>query len=131
MQVAVTGPVPPALVHQSVDDRGFVWLEEEAFTDFAGDVDPVTSKFLSAVQQPLASNIFDEAMGVPAWRSLPSWYLIATEDEALPPPAQQMFAQRMGATTVEVPSSHVAMVSHPKEVIRLTETASDTLAANR
>ena len=125
------GPVPPALVHQSVDDRGFVWLAEDGFTHFAADVDPVTSKVMFAVQQPLASNIFNDAMGVPAWRSLPSWYLIATEDEAIPPPAQQMFAQRMGATTIEVPSSHLAMVSHPKEVIRLTEMASDALAANR
>jgi pimeloyl-ACP methyl ester carboxylesterase len=64
-------------------------------------------------------------MGVPAWRSLPSWYLVATEDEAIPPPAEQMFAKRMGATTIEVPSSHVAMVSHPKDVIGLIETAAD------
>ena len=125
------GPVPPALVHQSVDDRGFVWLAEEAFANFAADVDPVTSKFMFAVQQPLASNIFGDPMGVPAWRSLPSWYLIATEDQAIPPPAQQMFAQRMGATAIEVPSSHVAMVSHPKDVIRLTEMAGDALAAKR
>src|SRR6266513_296146 len=74
------GPVPPALVHQSVDDRGFVWLAEDGFTHFAADVDPVTSKVMFAVQQPLASSIFNDAMGVPAWRSLPSWYLIATED---------------------------------------------------
>jgi pimeloyl-ACP methyl ester carboxylesterase len=126
------GPVPPALAHQSVDDRGFVWLAEDDFTNhFAADVDPVTSKVMFAVQQPLASNTFSDAMGVPAWRSLPSWYLIATEDQAIPPPAQQMFAQRMGATTIDVASSHVAMVSHPKDVIRLTEIASDALAANR
>ena len=126
------GPVPPALVHQSIDDRGFVWLAEEAFTShFAADVDPVTSKVMFAVQQPLASNIFSDVMGVPAWRSLPSWYLIATEDQAIPPPAQQGFAQRMGATTIEVPSSHLAMVSHPKDVIRLTEMASDAFAAIR
>jgi pimeloyl-ACP methyl ester carboxylesterase len=126
------GPVPPALVHQSIDDRGFVWLAEEAFTShFAADVDPVTSKVMFAVQQPIASDIFSDVMGVPAWRSLPSWYLVATEDQAIPPPAQQSFAQRMGATTIEVPSSHLAMVSHPKEVIRLTEMASDALAANR
>ena len=73
----------------------------------------------------------EDEMGVPAWRSLPSWYLIATEDQAIPPPAQQMFAQRMGATTIEVPSSHVAMVSHPKDVIRLTGMAIDTVAADR
>jgi pimeloyl-ACP methyl ester carboxylesterase len=125
------GPVPPALQHQSVDEHGFVWLAEDDFTNFAADVDPVTSKFMFAVQQPLASNIFNDVMGVPAWRSLPSWYLIATEDEALSPPAQQMFARRMGATTIEVPSSHVAMVSHPKDVIRLTEMAGDALAATR
>ena len=126
------GPVPPALVHQSIDDRGFVWLAEEAFTShFAADVDPVMSKVMFAVQQPIASDIFSDVMGVPAWRSLPSWYLVATEDQAIPPPAQQSFAQRMGATTIEVPSSHLAMVSHPKEVIRLTEMASDALAANR
>ena len=125
------GPPPPALVHQSVDDRGFVWLAEEGFTHFAADVDPVTSKFMFAVQQPLASNAFNDAMGVPAWRSLPSWYLIATEDQAIPPPAQQMFAERMGATTIDVPSSHVAMVSHPKDVILLTEMATEALAANR
>jgi len=125
------GPVPPALVHQSVDDRGFVWLAEDGFTHFAADVDPVTSKVMFAVQQPLASNIFSDVMGVPAWRSLPSWYLIATEDQAIPPAAQQGFAQRMGATTIEVPSSHLAMVSHPKDVIRLTEMAGDALAAIR
>jgi pimeloyl-ACP methyl ester carboxylesterase len=126
------GPVPPALVHQSVDDRGFVWLAEDDFTKhFAADVDPVTSKIMFAVQQPLASNAFGDAMGVPAWRSLPSWYLIATEDQAIPPPAQHMFAERMGATTIEVPSGHLAMVSHPKDVIRLTEMAGDALVANR
>jgi pimeloyl-ACP methyl ester carboxylesterase len=126
------GPPAPALVHQSIDDRGFVWLAEDDFTGhFAADVDPVTSKVMFAVQQPLASSAFNDEMGVPAWRSLPSWYLITTEDEALPPPAQRMFADRMGATTMDVPSSHVAMVSHPKDVIRLTEMASDAVAVDR
>ena len=124
------GPVPPALVHQSADNRGFVWLSEDDFTNhFAADVDPVTSKVMFAVQQPIASSAFADVMGVPAWRSLPTWYLVATEDEAIPPPAEQMFAKRMGATTIEVPSSHVAMVSHPKEVIGLIEMAIDAADA--
>jgi alpha/beta hydrolase family protein len=55
-------------------------------------------------------------MGVPAWKSLPSWYLVATQDEAIPPDAERLFASRMGATTIEVSSSHLAMVSHPDEV---------------
>jgi pimeloyl-ACP methyl ester carboxylesterase len=64
-------------------------------------------------------------MGVPAWKSLPSWYLVASDDEALPPDAERLFAKRMGATVVEVPSSHLAMVSHPGDVAKLTESALD------
>jgi pimeloyl-ACP methyl ester carboxylesterase len=64
-------------------------------------------------------------MGVPAWKSLPSWYLITTDDQALPPPAQHLFAKRMGATVIEVPSSHLPFVSHPREVVKLIETAAE------
>ena len=69
-----------------------------------------------AVQQGLSMSTFEDVMGVPAWKSHPSWYLVATNDEAIPPDAERMFAERMGATTVEVASSHVAMVSHPDAV---------------
>jgi pimeloyl-ACP methyl ester carboxylesterase len=122
------GPVTPALQHQFVDDKGFIWLAEEDFTNhFAADVDPTRSKVMFAVQQPLASSAFADVMGVPAWKSLPSWFLIATEDEAIPPEVERMFAQRMGATVVEVPSSHVAMVSHPKEVVQLIQMAASAV----
>jgi pimeloyl-ACP methyl ester carboxylesterase len=82
-----------------------------------------------AAQQPIAMSIFEEAMGVPAWKTLPSWYLVADDDEALPPDAERLFATRMGATTVEIPSSHVAMVSHPGEVAQLIETAAGAMTA--
>ncbi len=68
-------------------------------------------------------------MGVPAWKSHPSWYLVATNDEAIPPDAERMFAKRMGAKTVEVRCSHLAMVSHPAEVVRLIEAAANVPAA--
>jgi pimeloyl-ACP methyl ester carboxylesterase len=68
-------------------------------------------------------------MGEPAWKSLPSWYLVAQNDEAIPPDAERQFADRMGATTVEIPSSHVAMVSHPAEVADLIEKAAETVGA--
>jgi pimeloyl-ACP methyl ester carboxylesterase len=67
-------------------------------------------------------------MGVPAWKSLPSWYLVAMNDEAIPPDAERMFAQRMGANTIEVPSGHLAMVSHPDEVVRLIEAVANATA---
>ncbi len=121
------GPPPPALVHQVVDDEGFAWLAEDAFINYfpGGDIDPVKSKVLYAVQQPLSVNAFSDVMSVPAWKSLPSWYLVAQADQALPPDAQRAFANRMGATTAEVPSGHLAMVSHPADVVKLIEAAAE------
>jgi pimeloyl-ACP methyl ester carboxylesterase len=62
-------------------------------------------------------------MGVPAWKSLPTWYMVGQNDEAIPPEAERSFAQRMGATTTEVPTSHVAMVSHPTDVVTMIKAA--------
>jgi pimeloyl-ACP methyl ester carboxylesterase len=120
------GPVTPALAHLFTDARGFGWLSEDDFVNhFAGDLEPARARVLYAVQQPLASSAFTDVMGVPAWKALPSWYLVAQNDEAIPPDAERQFAARMGATTVEIPSSHVAMVSHPTEVAELIEQAAD------
>jgi pimeloyl-ACP methyl ester carboxylesterase len=124
------GPVTPALAHLFTDSRGFGWLSEDDFVNhFAADVDPTRARVLYAVQQALASSAFTDVMGEPAWKSLPTWYLVAENDEALPPDAERQFAARMGATTVEIPSSHVAMVSHPGEVARLIETAAEAVLA--
>jgi len=124
------GPTPPALAHLFTDSRGFGWLPEDDFVKyFAADVDPVKAKVMHAVQQPLAGSTFTDVMGVPAWKSLPSWYLVATNDQAIPPDAERLFASRMGAATIEVPSSHVAMVSQPREVADLIGAAAETCAA--
>ena len=122
------GPPTPALAHMFNDSRGFGWLSEDDFVDhFAGDVDATWARVMYAVQQPIALSAFEDTMGVPAWKSLPTWYLVSQNDEAIPPDAERMFASRMGATTVEVPSSHVAMVSHPMDVANLIETAAETV----
>ena len=126
------GPVTPALAHLVTDTRGYTWLSEDDFVGhFAADVDPVQAKVMYAVQQALAASAFGEVMGVPAWKTLPSWYLVATDDQALPPDAERLFASRMGAITVEIPSSHVAMVSHPGDVAQLIQTAADAVPAGR
>jgi pimeloyl-ACP methyl ester carboxylesterase len=118
------GPPTPSLAHLFVDERGYGWLPEDDFVGhFAGDVDPVKARVMYAVQQPISMSAFDEVMGVPAWKAQPSWFLVATNDEAIPPDAERQFAHRMGATTVEVASSHVPMVSHPDAVVELIETA--------
>jgi len=124
------GPPTPALAHLDVDDKGFAWLPEDDFINhFAADVDQVAAKVMFAVQQPLHWSALGEVMGVPAWKSLPSWFLIADGDQAIPPDAQRQFAPRMGATTVEVSTNHVAMVSHPDEVLQLITTAAETVPA--
>jgi pimeloyl-ACP methyl ester carboxylesterase len=125
------GPVTPALVHLVTDKQGYTWLSEDDFVHhFAADVDPVQAKVMYAVQQALAASAFGTEMGTPAWKSLPSWYLVATNDEAIPPDAERQFASRMGAVTVEVPSSHVAMVSHPGEVAQLIKDAGTAVTAD-
>jgi pimeloyl-ACP methyl ester carboxylesterase len=120
------GPVTPAAKHLFTDKHGFGWLSEDDFVNhFAADVDPVKAKVMYAVQQPLAGSAYADVMGTPAWKSLPSWYLVAKDDQAIPPEAEMQFAQRMGATTVEVASSHVAMVSHSEAVVELVEQAAE------
>ena len=117
-------PPSPALAHLDIDQEGFAWLPEDDFVNhFAADVDPVKAKVMYAVQQPLHSSALQDVMGVPAWKSLPSWFLVADGDQAIPPDAQRQFAARMGATTIEVPTNHVAMVSHPDEVLNFITTA--------
>jgi pimeloyl-ACP methyl ester carboxylesterase len=124
------GPPTPALAHLIVDEQGFAWIPEEDFVaHFAADVDPAKARVMYAVQQCLAMSTFEDVMGVPAWKSHPTWYLVATEDQAIPPDAERMFAKRMGASTVEVASSHVAMVSHPDEVARLIQAAAQAAQA--
>ena len=124
------GPVTPALAHLVTDKQGFGWLSEDDFVShFAADVDPVKAKVMYAVQQALAMSAFGDMMGVPAWKTLPSWYLVAADDQAIPPDAERMFASRMAATTVEIPASHVAMVSHPGDVAQLIKTAAEAVPA--
>ena len=118
------GPVTPALAHLFTDRRGYGWLSEDDFVHhFAADVDPTRARVMYAVQQALAASAFEDVMGVPAWRSLPSWYLVAADDQAIPPAAERQFATRMGAVVVETPSSHLPMVSHPGAVVELIERA--------
>ncbi|GCF11258.1 alpha/beta fold hydrolase [Dictyobacter arantiisoli] len=126
------GPPTPAVAHLIIDQQGFAWLPEDDFVNhFAADVDPVKARAMYAVQQPLSMAALSDVMGVPAWKSLPSWYLVAGNDQVILPDAERLFARRMGATTVEVPTNHVAMVSHPDDVVKLIETAAKTvLVAN-
>ena len=125
------GPPTPAVANVDVDSEGFAWLPEDDFlAHFAPDVDPVEAKIMYAVQQPLHTSTFDDVMGTPAWKSLPSWYLVAQNDEVIPPDAERQFAARMGADTIEVASGHCAMVSHPHETLERIVTAANAVAVH-
>ena len=76
-----------------------------------------------AVQEPLHASTLEDVMGVPAWRARPTWFLVAEGGEAITRDAERQFAQRMGATTIEIASGHVAMVSHPDETLNLIDAA--------
>ena len=123
-------PPSPALANMITDEHGFAWLAEDDFLKhFAADVEPTRARVMYAVQQPLTLSVFNDVMGPPAWKSHPTWYLVAEQDEVIPPDAQRLFAGRMGAATTELASSHVAMVSHPAEVAEFVETAASSVGA--
>ena len=125
------GPSTPGSTQMRSDENGFFWIDREGFAQvFAGDVDPVEARVMAATQKPLSSKAFAAKSGPPAWKHLPSWYMVSTNDQMIPPSAEEFMAKRMGATVRKVPSSHVAMVSHPKEVADLIVAAAQANGAN-
>ncbi len=122
------GPAPAgAAAVRPRDEHGFLWIDRDGFAKaFAADADPVEARVMAAVQKPLSINSFISKSGPPAWKHLPSWYMVATEDQMIPPQAEQFMAKRMGATVRKVPASHAAMVSHPKEVAELITLAAES-----
>ena len=122
------GEPTPAIAHLRIDEQGFAWLPHDDFLQhFAPDVDPIEANVMYAVQQPLTTTAYDDVMGTPAWKNVPTWYAVAQNDEVIPPDAERLFAKRMGATTTELTSGHVGMISHPEEVAGLIQTAAQSV----
>jgi pimeloyl-ACP methyl ester carboxylesterase len=119
-------PVPPILPPQD----GFLFLDNAKFAgSFAADVDPATAQFMADSQAPWGVGALDGVITEPAWRSKPSWYLIATDDRMIPPPAQQFMSKRAGSTVVEVKGSHAIYVSQPAAVAALIKKALESSSA--
>ncbi|MDI7864235.1 alpha/beta hydrolase [Rhizobiaceae bacterium n13] len=117
--LAKTYPTPPASAGIVFDgDEGR--LTEAAFLrDFAGDIPEAKAKVLYAVQEPFHKELLAGRTTEAAWRTKPSWYAVSTEDRTINPDLERFMAKRMGATTIEVKSSHLSMISHPDEITRL------------
>lgn len=117
-------PVPPILPPED----GYLLLDKARFSaSFAGDLDAELAAFMSEAQVPWGVEALQGAVGTPAWRSKPSWYLVATDDRMIPPAAQRFMSQRAGATVAEVPGSHAVYVSQPQAVARLIAEAANAI----
>src|SRR3954467_12955135 len=114
------GPQPPILPPQD----GFLFLDREKFHDsFAADVDTEPAAFMADAQVPWGVDALGGTISEASWRSRPSWYLVATDDRMIPPPAQRSMAERAGATVAEAAGSHSIFLSHPEAVAGLIEQA--------
>ena len=113
-------PVPPILPPKD----GFLFLDREKFhASFAGDVPAAEAAFMADSQVPWGVDALGGSITEPAWRIKPSWYLVATEDRMIPPPAQRAMSERAGSTVTEVPGSHAIYVSQPAAVTALIQQA--------
>ena len=109
-------PVPPILPPQD----GYLFLDKAKFAaSFAADVDPELAAFMANAQVPWGVEALQGAVRQPAWKSKPSWYLLATEDRMIPPAAQRAMSGRAGSTVAEVRASHSVYVSRPEAVVDL------------
>src|SRR5882672_7215921 len=113
-------PVPPILPPQD----GFLFLDRAKFAaSFAADLPKAKADFMANSQVPWGLDALNGAISEPAWKTKPSWYLVATDDKMIPPPAQQFMSKRAGSTVVEVKGSHAVYVSKPEEVAALIRKA--------
>ncbi len=107
-----------------------LYLAPEAFHEaFAADVDPATADVMAAAQRPFTAAALGAPSGPPAWKTVPCWYLLGTEDKAIPPALQRFMAERANATIVEVPASHVSFVSQPEAATQLIVQAVEATSA--
>ena len=123
---SLVGPAirPVPFTNPDGSEGADLYLDQDAFPEaFAGDVDSDTARVMAATQRPFSSAALEASSGPPAWKSIPSWYLLGTEDNAIPPEAQRFMAERAGSTIEEVPASHASMVSQPDVVVKLVVAA--------
>jgi len=103
--------------------EGRIWLRPDGIGNFAGDLSKEEQQLVWATQGVPAANLFDQKMAGTAWKSKPSWYIVAKNDQTVQPELERFCAKRMNATTYEADSSHVPMLSKPSLVIDVIRTA--------
>ncbi|WNF47982.1 alpha/beta hydrolase [Pseudomonas sp. SG20056] len=113
-------PTPPGISQIKADSNGFLYLTPEGMAkDFAQDLPAAQTAVMSATQGPIKASAFDDRTTVAAWKTKPSWYLLASEDRMIHPDVQRSSAKRIGATLTELGTSHVPQQSQPGEVAKV------------
>jgi len=120
-------PSPAGIPAIRLDDNGFLWILRDKFQEaFAHDVDRAQTQIMAAVQKPVSKkNCFGVSVGIPAWKSKPSWFVVSTEDRLINPELQRFMVKRMAAKSISVPSSHASLVSQPTKVANVIIEAAD------
>src|SRR6516162_1950038 len=123
---------PPTDIFSNVElGDGRVWLKPDGVPAFAGDLPEKEQKLIWATQAAPVADMFNQKVPGTAWKSKPSWYVVATKDHTIQPELQRFVAKRMGATTVEIASSHVPMLSQPEFVLRVIRDAAASIMGGR
>ena len=129
--VAKLGANPPpgaALPPVLPSTDGFLRLDPARFrASFAADVKPSLANFMAVSQVPWGVGAYSGEVTSPAWKTKPSWYMIARDDKMIPPPAQQAMSRRAGATVTEISASHALYISHPTEVAQFIRQAAQSI----
>ena len=124
--------LPQASKAFTSDSNGNWWVAQDHFVaDFAADIPKEEAEFMAISQVPISTDSFTHKVTSPAWKNKPTWYMVAAADRSINPDQERMMAKRAKAQTVEVNSSHVAYMSHPKETAKLIEEAATSTAAMR
>ena len=104
---------------------GFLYIDRAKFhDDFCKDLSTAEASVLAATQRPLSGSVFEASVARAAWKTIPSWYIVSSQDQAENPEAERFYAKRMGAKTTEIEASHLVILSHPREVANVIEEAS-------
>src|SRR6201992_1979406 len=123
--------VPQASKAFKPDSNGNWWIEQDQFAaDFAADIPLAESHYMAISQVPISTDSFTHKVSNPAWKTKPTFYMVASSDRSINPIQERMMAKRANAKTVEVNASHVAYMSHPKEAAMLIEEAAPSAHAN-
>ena len=124
--------LPPATKGIKPTDDGYFYIDPAAFhADFAADVPEAKAAFMAESQVLISADSFTHQVTSPAWKTKPTWYMVATADRSINPDQERMMAKRAKAKTIEVNSSHVAYISHPKETAKLIEEAATSASVQQ